>query len=108
MTIRTHHCAMLALAFSALATGCTQNRYCSRPQDYETAPSVAPLKSVEDMKVEPGPGAYLIPPASPSPVPFGQKVADPKKSGKTHWSCLDQPPTLPPPTASSQTPAAKP
>ena len=100
--------AGVALAFSVLAAGCAENRYCAKPQAYETAPSVTPIKSVDDMKVEPGAGAYLIPPPSPSPVPFGRQVADPNKSGKKRWSCLDQPPPLPPANTAAATPVSKP
>jgi hypothetical protein len=79
--------------------GCSANRYCAKPQDYEYAPSVPPIASTDNLTIASSPDAFTIPPAPATPVPFGQKVSDPAKPGETRWSCLDQPPPLPPSAA---------
>ncbi len=96
---------VLAVAIIA-AAGCSANRYCAKPQSYEYAPSVPVIASAGNLTITSSPDAFTIPPASANPVPFGQKVPNPDKPGKTRWSCLDQPPPLPPPAARA-TPAAK-
>ena len=91
------HMALAAGAILTLAiTGCAENRYCAKPQAYETAPSVPDIQSVGDIKVTPAPDAYVIPPAPANPMPFGVKVATAKE---TRWLCLDMPPPFVPAAA---------
>ncbi|MFX8680965.1 hypothetical protein ABTM69_20160, partial [Acinetobacter baumannii] len=66
------------------------------------APSIPAIQSVGEVKVTLTPDAYVIPPAPANPVPFGQKIADAKK---TRYSCLDQPPPLPATPSADAAPA---
>jgi len=91
--------AAATLAFS----GCAENRYCASPDPYESAPSIPPIQSVGEVKVQLNPNAYVIPPVPANPIPFGQQIPDSKK---TRYSCLDQPPRLPPATAPAAAPSA--
>lgn len=83
---------LVAVATLAIA-GCAENRYCATPEAYESAPSIPTIQSVGDVKVTLTPDAYVIPPVPANPIPFGQQIPDAKK---TRYSCLDQPPRLPP------------
>jgi hypothetical protein len=90
-------------------TGCAAGHYCSKPIAYQSSPSVPVVQSIGDIKVQPSASAYLVPPAPTSAQqPFGQQVADPQKAGKTHWSCLDQPPPFTPTNAPMNAPAIPP
>lgn len=92
---------LIAVATLAFA-GCAENRYCANPDTYESAPSIPAIQSVGDVKVTLNPDAYVIPPVPANPVPFGQIIPDAKK---TRYSCLDQPPRLPPVAAPAAAPA---
>lgn len=95
-------------ATALILAGCGANRYCAKPQAYESAPSVPVIRSIDNIRVEPSPDAYLIPAEPADPVPFGQKVAVAGKPGRTEWSCLDQPTALPPLGSAATSAPAKP
>ena len=85
--------AIVLATSTLLLTGCAENRYCAKPAAYESAASIPAIQSAGDVKVTLTPDAYVIPPQPANPIPFGQKIPDPSR---TRWSCLDQPPVLPP------------
>lgn len=100
MLIKTASLAAIALAFA----GCAENRYCANPDPYESAASIPVIQSVGDVKVTLTPDAYLIPPPPATPIPFGQRIPDSKK---TRYTCLDQPPRLPPAPTPDAAPPTK-
>ena len=97
----------LGCVFAAAAlAGCAGNASCSRVQAYESARSVPPIQGVGDLKIPESATAMKVPVAVGGPdVPFGVKIQDPKKPGKTHYQCLDQPPEMPALPASEKSPS---
>ena|ERR1051326_7622868 len=88
-----------------LLASCASNRYCLGDQPYAHAPSVPPLQPVEGLKLPESSAALKIPPPSPNPVPFGQKIKDAK--GEEVVECLDRPPPMATP-AEEKAPEQKP
>ncbi len=89
MTMRR---CLFAVAGSVLLGGChlfsSNVESCHKPQEYQLAGSVAPLKVPEGMDAPNVAGALVIPPVDYTPPPPGPK--DP---------CLDEPPRYKPPQA---------
>lgn len=67
---------------------CASNEYCMKPQDYQAAADLPPLKSAGALRVPETPSALHVPPPPENAVPFGVRNAEGKPV------CLDQPPHL--------------
>lgn len=79
-----------------LLSGCGAGKYCLQDQEYQSAETVAPLKTVDGLQLPKSPAALVLPPPPANPVPFG--VRD-EHGGAV---CLDQPPRLAPSPAKVQ------
>lgn len=82
--------------------GCASNSYCARQQPYENARSVPPIQGTEGLKIPESATAMRVPNETAQNVPYGVKVVDPKRPGKTQYQCLDQPPAMAPVAAGSK------
>lgn len=87
--------AVLSLMLvGTLLGGCAGNQYCLKPQKYQSARSIPPLRGTGILQMPVSAGALLVPPAGAQRVvPFGQKITG--SNGKTQVVCLDQPPAIP-------------
>lgn len=87
--------AVLSLMLAGtLLGGCASNQYCLKPQKYQSARSIPPLRGTSTLQMPVSAGALLVPPpVGAQRVPFGQKIKG--GSGKTQVVCLDQPPVMP-------------
>ncbi len=94
LMIRTSSLAVLIAALSLPA--CTVNRYCSKPQPYETAPSIPALVGTDTLRVPTTSTALKVPEAKGDSLTFGYVTPDPARPGKTKLECLDKPPPIPP------------
>ncbi|MDN5873435.1 MAG: hypothetical protein L0H29_03515 [Sinobacteraceae bacterium] len=87
---------LIVLGFGAVGlalSACTNNRYCLKPQPYQSAQSIPVLKGTGDLSVPQAAGALVIPKPAAHPVPFGKEVKG--KDGEEKIACLDQPPLIP-------------
>lgn len=75
-----------------LLAACSSTHHCVKEQDYQKAKTVAPIQSVDPLKIPESPSALRVPPAAPGAARFGEKVHD--KGGDEKWRCLDIPPTF--------------
>ena len=98
-------CKLACLVGAVAIAGCASNGSCARVQSYESARSVPPIQGVDGLQIPESATAMKVPASSGGPdVPFGVKIQDPKKPGKTRNQCLDQPPTMPALPASEKSP----
>ena len=79
--------ALLAVA------GCSTTSYCEGEHDYQTAPSIPPLRSTEGVKLPESASALRIPPPPPNNVPYAEPYKD--EDGDDAFRCLDKPPPMP-------------
>ena len=99
---------LIALAAAAvLVSGCSSTARCNGVQDYQKAQTLPAPAPVADMKSPESAASLKIPPAPANAVPYGERVPDPTKPGKTHLECLDSPPPMPeqPPEPAAPAPA---
>jgi hypothetical protein len=93
------------VAVAAAIAGCAHNGACAKVQPYESARSVPPIQGVDGLQIPESATAMKVPNTVAGPdVPYGVKIQDPKKPGKTRYQCLDQPPTMPAMPASEKSP----
>lgn len=87
----------LIAAVGLLAGACASKSYCLGQQKYDHVASITPIRGGEGLQIPQSPTAMLVPPPvlPDQDLPFGQRVADPVRRGRTKVECLDDPPPLP-------------
>jgi hypothetical protein len=90
-----------------LCAGCASRSYCLTSQKYDHVASIPPITGGDGLNIPNSPTALRVPPPSPGAPdePFGSKVQDPKHPSHTITQCLDEPPPMPPESASATTTA---
>lgn len=84
---------LLLVLTGTLLAGCASNQYCLKPQHYQSARSIPPLRGTDGLQIPLSAGALLVPKGDAQHIPFGQKVKG--SEGKATVVCLDQPPAMP-------------
>lgn len=88
--------SLLMIGTAIALSACQANRYCARPQAYESAPSIPPLVGSDTLRIPTTPTALKVPDAKGDSLTFGYGVPDPAHPGKSRIECLDRPPPIPP------------